>query len=406
MTVGTVLREAERLMRYGSFELAVEVLQKVIERGPTLQAICLLASSYLELGEHDRALRYASVAIEREPSSAPARAVLARVNVALGRYPSALSDFVTAADLRRKQHPVPPDKYSIPAHFALHNIEQLDHILTIGYDDAQAFPDISTEELHGLRRQLTAIIDGANAKVPSVSVHGRNSRVLADLPYVRVSEQKLPRYLNTDVDYSQIQEAFLTGRQKIQVIDDFLTPCALDQVQRFCLESTVWRHPYKFGYVGAFPEDGFASISLFAIAEELQRALGEALNGYRLSQWWGFAYDAKLPGTDIHADDADITLNLWTTPDSANLDPSTGGITIWNERAPKDWSFDDYNSGGDRVRQFLQNQHAESKVIPYRANRAVLFEGHFFHQTDGFTFAHGFTNRRRNLTFLFQRRKR
>src|SRR5271157_2731161 len=149
MTVGTVLREAERLMRYGSFELAVEVLQKVIERGPTLQAICLLASSYLELGEHDRALRYASVAIEREPSSAPARAVLARVNVALGRYPSALSDFVTAADLRRKQHPVPPDKYSIPAHFALHNIEQLDHILTIGYDDAQAFPDISTEELHG-----------------------------------------------------------------------------------------------------------------------------------------------------------------------------------------------------------------------------------------------------------------
>jgi tetratricopeptide (TPR) repeat protein len=393
-------------VRCGSFELAVEVLQKVVEREPTLQAICLLASSYLQLGEDDTALRYASVAVEGEPSSAPARALLARVNAALGRYPSALSDFVTVAHLRRKQDPAPPDTYSIPAHFALHNIEQLDHILTTGHDDAQAFPDISTEELHRVQRHLTDIIDGANGKVPRVSVHGTNGRVLADLPYVRVSEQKLPRYLNTDVDYSQIQEAFLTGRQRIQVIDDFLTPSALDQVQRFCLESTVWRHPYKFGYIGAFPEDGFASISLFAIAEELQKALGEALNGCRLWQWWGFAYDAKLPGTDIHADDSDLTLNLWITPDSANLDPSTGGIIVWNQGAPREWSFDDYNSGGDRVRQFLEDQHAESTVIPYRANRAVLFEGNLFHRTDGFTFAHGFTNRRRNLTFSFQRGKR
>ncbi|BBZ52736.1 hypothetical protein MHEI_44530 [Mycobacterium heidelbergense] len=310
------------------------------------------------------------------------------------------------ADLRRKQEPAPPDKYSVPAHFALHNIEQLDHILTIGHDAAHAFPGVSTEELHAVRSQLTNIIDGANAKAPQVSVQGSNGRVLADLPYVRVSEQRLPKYLNPDVDYGQIQESFLAGGQKIQVIDDFLTPSALAQVQRFCLESTVWRHSYEFGYMGAFPEDGFASISLFAIAEELQGALGEALDGHRLSQWWGFAYDAKLPGTDIHADDADITLNLWITPDSANLDPSGGGIVIWNERPPKGWSFDEYNSGGERVRQFLRDQHAEPTAIPYRANRAVLFEGHLFHRTDEFTFARGFTNRRRNLTLLFQRGKR
>jgi hypothetical protein len=239
-----------------------------------------------------------------------------------------------------------------------------------------------------------------------VSVQGSDGRLLADLPYVRISERKLPRYLNPDVDYSRIQEGFLTGGRKVHVVDDFLTPDALDQVQRFCLESTVWRHPYQFGYVGAFPEHGFASTGLFAIAEELQGALGEALDGYRLSQWWGFAYDAKLPGTDIHADDADLTLNLWITPDSANLDPTTGGIVIWNEKAPNGWSFDDYNSGGDRVRQFLQDQRAEPTAVPYRGNRAVLFEGHLFHQTDGFTFERGFTNRRRNLTFPFQRRKR
>jgi hypothetical protein len=399
------LCEAERLMHGGSFELAVEILQNVVDRGPTLQAICMLASSYLELGEHDRALHYASVAVERDPSSVPARVVLAKVNVGLRDYGSALSDFGAVAALSREQHPMPPDKFSIPAHVALHNVEQLVHILTGGNCDAQALAGVFTEELQSLRRRLTDIIDGANGEAPMVSVQGRNSRVLADPPYVRVSEEKLPRYLNTSVDYRPIQQAILTG-QKVQVIDDFLTLGALDQVQKFCLESTVWRHPYKFGYVGAFPQDGFASISLFAIAEELQTALGDAFNGYQLAQWWGFAYDARLPGTDIHGDDADFSLNLWITPDSANLDPNTGGMVVWDKTAPSNWSFNDYNSGGDRVRQFLRHQNAESKIIPYRANRAVLFEGHLFHQTDGFTFAPGFANRRRSLTFLFRRSKR
>jgi tetratricopeptide (TPR) repeat protein len=400
------LCEAERLMHGGSFESAVEILRNVVEREPTVQALGMLASSYLELGEHDRALHYASIAVEEEPSSAPARDVLARVNLALGHYASALSDYGALAALYREQRPIPPDKYSIPAHFALHNVEQLDHILTMGNYDAQAFAGVFTEELDSLRRRLTDVIDGANGKAPWVSVQGRSSRILADPPYVRISEKKLPRYLNASVDYRPIQQGILTGREKAQVIDDFLTPDALDQVRKFCLESTVWRHSYKFGYIGAFPQDGFASISLFAIAEELLKALGDALKGYQLAQWWGFAYDTKLPGTDIHGDDADFSLNLWITPDSANLDPGTGGLVVWDKTAPSDWSFDDYNSGGDRVRQFLRHENAESKIIPHRANRAVLFEGHLFHQTDAFNFAPGFANRRRSLTFLFRRSTR
>jgi tetratricopeptide (TPR) repeat protein len=400
------LGEAERLMRDGDFELAVEVLQDVVERGPTLEAVCMLASSYLELGEQDSALRYASAAVEMEPSSAPARDLRAKVDLALRDYASALSDFGALAALCREQRPIPPEKFSVPAHFALHNVEQLEHILAIGNYDEQAFAGIFTEELPGLRRRLADVIAGAHGKAPWVSVHGRSSRILADPPYVRASEEKLPRYLNTGVDYRAIQQAIVTGGQKVQVIDDFLTPDALDQLQKFCLESTVWRHPYKFGYVGAFPQDGFASVSLFAIAEELLAALGEAFGGYQLAQWWGFAYDAQLPGTDIHGDDADFSLNVWITPDSANLDPSRGGLVVWDKTAPSDWTFDDYNSGGDRVRQFLQDHNAESTVVPYRVNRAVLFEGHLFHRTDDFAFAPGFANRRRSVTLLFRRSKR
>jgi tetratricopeptide (TPR) repeat protein len=395
--------EAERLTQAGSFASAVDVLAKVVEVGGSLQEVLMLASLYLELGEHDKAFHYASQAVQREPSAAPARDVLAKVNVALRDYTSALTDYEAVAALTHEQRAEPPDQYAIPAHFALHNLEQLDHILSSNRDQQASGADL-TEKFNEFRGQLVDLIDGANGDAPWVPLQGKTSRIVADPPYLKVSEERLPRYLNTSVDYRPIQQAIVTG-QKVQVIDDFLTPEALDQLRKFCLESTVWRHPYKFGYVGAFPQNGFASTSLFAIAEELSAELGEAFDAYQLAQWWAFVYDTKLPGTDIHGDDADFSLNLWITPDSANLDPDGGGLVIWDKKAPSDWNYNDYNSGGERVRQFLEDQNAESSVIPYRENRAVLFEGHLFHRTDDFSFAPGFENRRRSVTFLFRRSK-
>lgn len=397
----TDLSEAERLVRSGSFESAAEILEGVVEQTPALEALYLLATSYLELGRFGRALRHASAAVAKDPSSAPAIDLLARVNLALGQLDSALSNYLTLAALCREQQPPLLEQFSIPAHFALHNIEQLDHILAAAKSDRAA---AKTEELRALRRGLADVIDKAHGEAPWVSVPGKGSQLLADPPYVRVQEDRLPRYLNGAVDYGPIRQGAMTG-QKVQVIDDFLTPEALEQIRRFCLESTVWRHPYKFGYVGAFPQDGFASVSLFAVAEELIAALGEAFEGIQFAQWWGFVYDSNLPGTDIHGDDADFSLNLWITPDSANLDPESGGLVIWDATAPSDWSFDDYNSGGDRVRHYLAEHNAEPHVVPHRANRAVLFEGHLFHRTDDFDFAPGFENRRRSLTFLFRRTK-
>ena len=395
--------EAERLTQGGSLASAVDVLAKVVEVGGSLQAVCMLASLYLELGEHDKALRYASLAVQGDTSSAPARDVLAKVNVALKDYTSALTDYEAVAALTREQRAVPPDQYAIPAHFALHNLEQLDHILSSNRGQQASAGDL-TEKFHEFGGQLVDLIDGANGEAPWVPLQGESSRIVVDPPYVKVTEERLTRYVNTGVDYRPIQQAIVTG-QKVQVIDDFLTPEALAQLRKFCLESTVWRHPYKFGYVGAFPQNGFASTSLFAIAEEFSAALGEAFDQYQLAQWWAFVYDTKLPGTDIHGDDADFSLNLWITPDSANLDPDGGGLVIWDKTAPSDWSYNDYNSGGDRVRQYLRDQNAESSIIPYRENRAVLFEGHLFHRTDDFSFAPGFENRRRSVTFLFRRGK-
>jgi tetratricopeptide (TPR) repeat protein len=399
------LAEAEDLMRAGNSEAAVEILLNIVEQEGDSQALFMLVSLYLELGDYDEAHRHALVAVEGEPSSAPARGLLAKINLALGDYASALSDYDTIAALCREQRPTPPAQYSIPAHFALRNLEQLDHIVTSNHDK-QASAGAMAEQLDGMRRGLAKVIDEANGEAPWITLGATGTGLFADPPFFKVPEEKLPSYLNPDVDYEPIRRAISSGELKAEVIDDFLSPDALEQVRKFCLESTVWRHPYKFGYVGAFPQDGFASTSLFAVAEELEAALGEAFDGYHLAQWWAFEYDERLPGTDIHGDDADFSLNFWITSDSANLDPTTGGLVVWDKTAPSDWSFDDYNSGGERVRQYLEDTNAESRIIPYRENRAVLFKGHLFHRTDDFTFAPGFANRRRSVTLLFRRNKR
>ena len=214
-----------------------------------------------------------------------------------------MSDFEAVATLSREQREAPPDQFAIPAHFALHNVEQLDHILTSNRAE-QASSGALIGGLLGLGRGLVDVIEGANGEAPWISVNRMSSDMLADPPFVKVPEERLPVYVNPSVDYGSIQQAVVAG-QSVQVIDDFLTPEAQEQVRKFCLESTVWRHPYQFGYVGTFPQDGFASVSLFAIAEEFSAALGEAFEEYQLAQWWAFVYDTKLPGTDIHGDDAD-----------------------------------------------------------------------------------------------------
>ena len=54
-----------------------------------------------------------------------------------------------------------------------------------------------------------------------------------------------------------------------------------------------------------------------------------------LLRWWGFKYDGKLKGTNVHADFAAININFWIAPDDANLDPESGGLVVWDKAAPR-----------------------------------------------------------------------
>jgi tetratricopeptide (TPR) repeat protein len=193
-------------------------------------------------------------------------------------------------------------------------------------------------------------------------------------------------------------------KPQIAVIDNLLTDDALAALRRFCLEHPMWRKAYPNGYLGAFPEDGFASPLLGQIADELRAAYPVIFEGHALNYLWGFKYDSQLSGIGIHADQAAVNVNFWITPDDANLDPDSGGLVVWDVAAPLDWNFTKFNQDKGTIRDFLVRHGAKPRRVPYRQNRAVIFDSDLFHETDVIRFKDGYENRRINVTMLYGRR--
>lgn len=215
------------------------------------------------------------------------------------------------------------------------------------------------------------------------------------------------RALNPDPSNGEIGRKWQNASPQVAVLDNLLTPEALERLRQYCWRSTMWHKSYPNGYVGAMPEHGFACPLLAQIADELRETYPEIIAGHPLLRWWGFKYTSQRKGINVHADFAAVNVNFWITPDEANLDPESGGLVIWDKPAPLEWTFAQYNNpnAGDTIRKFLADSGAKAITVPHRANRAVIFDSDLFHQTDTINFKEGYLNRRINITMLYGRRE-
>lgn len=231
---------------------------------------------------------------------------------------------------------------------------------------------------------------------------------IALAPYlgaVHVHPMPQPRHcLNPDQDWARIERDYFSHTPELLYIDDFLAPQALAAFQQFNLRSKVWLEEYGNQYLGAFGNKGFASPLHLQLARELRERMPRVFREYPLNQMWGFKYDATLAkGINVHADFADVNLNFWTTPDEYNLSPESGGLKVFDVPAPAEWSFKQYNTAAADIHAFLASHGARFVRIPYRCNRAVLFNSALFHETDELHFADAYEARRVNMTYLFGR---
>nr|WP_321986011.1 tetratricopeptide repeat protein [uncultured Lichenicoccus sp.] len=244
----------------------------------------------------------------------------------------------------------------------------------------------------------------------SIELGGRERDMIGEV-YGRIvfrpPAPRLPgRALSTQWDPAAVEAGFLSGSKGFVVIDDFLSDQALECIRNFCLQSTVWfKNSYRYGRLGAFLRDGFNCPLLLQVAEELQQALPQLIGRrHPLLQLWAFKNDHVQPETSCHADFAAVNVNFWITPDEANLDPATGGLVIHDLEAPADWAFDAYNKDGRRIEALLAERRPGVSVVPYRANRMILFRSDLFHKTAPLNFRPGYENRRINVTMLYGRR--
>jgi len=186
--------------------------------------------------------------------------------------------------------------------------------------------------------------------------------------------------------------------------DDLLTAPALAALQRHLLESTIW-HDFSHigGFVASYLEDGLASPLLLQIADEIRSAFPELLGPHPLSQAWAFKGLKATAAVEEHADDAAVSINFWVTPDRANRNPDGGGLVVCRASPPAAWQVHGYDADKAAIAEFLDRHTADNLVVPYRENRAVLFESRLFHRSDATDFAPGYENHRINLTLLFGR---
>ena len=196
------------------------------------------------------------------------------------------------------------------------------------------------------------------------------------------------------------------GQQGIVVIDDMLNPAALQRIRDLLNSSTAFyqtKMPLKFGgYVGAYIDDGLYDKLLLQLAFELNLGLPNIMNGHPLKYLWAYKYDSRYTGINTHADQAAVNVNLWITPEDANLNKDSGGLVIFTAKPPKDWDFDSYNKDTEKVmKEILEPTGFANVTVPYKENRAVIFDSALFHHTDEFEFKEGYTNRRINLTILY-----
>ena len=394
----------KRSISHGRYGEAADALRALVRQEPSVAILAALADMNFQLGNLTEAKNNALEAVEADPRDHAALVLLARVRTALDERGAALVDFRAALELARpRMAPANGGPIAVPAHQALHNLEQLIYLEQVD----NLAPGTLLPVAAGLRdvaqRKLNQVLDGAGSEIPALPMGGQYGRMLADPPLVMHDESPPALCLNPRDDWSDVVQAFKGEGKGIACVDHLLTPEALAQLQRFCLRSTVWRRPYPPGYIGANPESGFFSPLLLQIAAELRQAIPELLGEHHLNYWWSFVCQHQRPGIDIHADQSDISLNFWITPDSANLQPGGGGLDVWDVAAPADWTFDDYNSGVRDIRAFLRQEGARQISFAYAENRALLFRGSIFHQTAATRFAEGFENRRRNVTMLFRR---
>ena len=117
---------------------------------------------------------------------------------------------------------------------------------------------------------------------------------------------------------------------------------------------------------------------------------------------WSFLYDNESTGVSLHADGGKFTVNVWVSSDESVKNKSCNGLLIYKIIPPPNWTVKDWN-GPDivKTKNYIDSHHLEPIKIDYKSNRAIIFNGAYFHKSDNVSMKEGVHNKRVSYTMLF-----
>ena len=394
--LGNIFQElGERQKAKGCYEKAISINPNYADAHNNLGNILK------ELGEIEKAKECYEKAIEINPDLFSASSNFANI------YISQLTDFETAISKSNETLKIYHKNYkfinqSIPLFKLKHDIEQANYLNSKNYkiNGINEFIKIGDEILG--RKENKEEKNDFNKKI-----FLNHDEINSLLPYLKKNHTYQTKTIsgsciNPNKNWLDVEDEYLNSANQIMYIDDFLSDETVIELYEFCLVSKVWHKEYHNKYLGAFSNCGFISPIHLQIAIDLQQKLPKLFGPHKLGKLWGFKYDSTLgKGINIHADFAIHNLNFWITPDEFNNNKNSGGLKVYDVPAPNNWTFKDYNTNSNKVYNFLKDNNATCINIPYKFNRAVLFNSAYFHETDNIDFKDIYEGRRINNTYLF-----
>ena len=400
----------------GELYEALRALERAVALSPDRASFHItLGNLYLRLERNAAAAGSFRKALVIAPQSAPAHANLATTLKRQGLLEDAVVEFRTALRLLRGSQnsggtvidPSQQETFEFASRAKLaHDIEQYEYLL-----DRGALPPTFKSEIDRHREVLAELEDAdsngdtAQRQALTSDQQTRLAGSFNRLNYLPPESEWSDVALDPALACTELQADYAALKPPVVVIDNFLTDAALTALRSFCLEATIWFDCKEHGgYLGAYLNEGFDNQVLFALARDLKERLPNIFEAHRLAQMWAFKYGAEGSGTRLHADKAAVNLNFWITPDEACADDNGGGLRLYDIAAPPEWHFENYNHQETALRAEIVRQGGTAKDIPYKCNRAVIFDSSLIHETIPYRFNEGYENRRINVTMLFGER--
>lgn len=186
-------------------------------------------------------------------------------------------------------------------------------------------------------------------------------------------------------------------RFKVVVLDNFFTQEMCNTLHHRMISATVFKDYWEDYQALAYD---LSDPVTYKIVKDLEEACPTLLSNFQYS--WSFVYNNEALGVGLHADPSNFNVNVWVTPDSCVKDENLNGLKIYNVDVPSEATREQYNLNVDNYLTKIVNKNPHIIYrIPYRCNRAIIFDASCPHETDSVSMILGKENRRVSYTMLY-----